>query len=489
MRAPHPSDVVWVNLHISNREKLIRFLVLTSLLFFFMVVLVGPVTISSQIDVIIPALQSKLKTVDRFLSHFEGGHGDGDRQNQAAMLTTASKQMPALILVAINSMVLPDLIMRIAIAVRAVRHSTTEVIQMHLNYTFLVLNAILIPFLGLNSIGALMEWSKNRISEPMSVLLPRIISRMMANSGVFAIRYIMNCACITSTTQLLQIPQILSQAHSRHAARTARECVEAEEKWDFAWGYWYAWALSIFTMGMVMSSAVPSILPCGALFFAMQFCVDRHNLVFGVFQCGANTENLFIIRAIHYLRCVVSLWWFLMAFTIFYNLEREGNLDLPSGPHPIVIWWNVRGRHFLVKALSLTMLLGSSCIPFLSWWNLQQHLFDSQFELVDVSERGLFRRICCCLTCCCLEKRSTGSLEYRNVPSPGPGTSGLVRTESCMEDGDDSDFEAWDAIEATEVEMNPLRKRGMTRDGAQDFKKERLRWDARSALTHELDPF
>jgi len=472
MRAPHPSDVAWVNLHIGPTEQVFRFVLSSSILFVVMVVLVGPVTISSQIDVILPALEDKLKVVDKYFS-------TGGRQQETAFWTAVSKQLPAMILVAINSMLLPDFIKRISSSVRAVRYSTMEVVQLHLNYIFLVLNAMVIPFLGLSSIGALVEWGKDRISAPFSVLLPRIISTMMTNSGVFALRYILNCACMTTTNSLLQIPQIFALAHSRRVARTARECVEAEEKWGFSWGYWYAWALSIFTMGTCMSSAIPSILPFGALFFGLQFSVDRHNLLFGVYTFGGHSENLFIIRAIHYLRCIIGLWWFLMSFTLLVNLESSGSLGLPTaaGDNHFVPP-DVRDHHFVVKAVSGVLLAGSLIIPFCSWCNLQLILFDSQFEVVDVSERGLFRRLCCCcFACCCLEKKAAA--EYRDVNEAG-------------EDDYESDFGEWERIPAQEMlplqqEMLPLQEG----DGAAtyDFKKERLKWDAKSALRHTVDAF
>jgi len=448
-RAPHPSDMNWANLHIRAPIAVLRFIIATTLLVFAMVMLVTPVTISSQIDLIIPAIRQRLKVVEKMFS-------DHQVREEAEFWVEVSRQLPAMLLVVINSVVLPDCIRRVASTARAVRYSSMEVIQLHLNYIFLILNTILIPFLGLSSIGALVEWGRHRMSAPFSLMLPRIIRTMMGSSGALALRYILNCAFVTNTSSLLQFPQLLCRAYSRRVARTPRECVEAEEKIPFAWGYWYAWELSIFTMAICLSSAVPCVLPCATIFFGLQRVVDRHNLLSGVYAVGAQAENLFIIRVLHYMRGIIALWWFLMGFGFIITLKQV--FGVVSYDH-----WDYRSRHFLIKASACMLISSAVLICFCSWWHLQKYLHDSQFQIVDVAERGLLRACCPYFF-----GRKRGASDYRNI----------------QDEDYESDFGEWEKVENKKMGSYAHRLDSPSIEERQEDNGN-LQWDARSALVYK----
>jgi len=379
MRAPHPSDVNWMNLHVTRWEQRVRFFTLTTLLLIAMVVLVTPVTISSQLKAIIPTVERHVDAVARWF----------DCENAVEVLSSRSaefayNQLPAIILVVINSLLLPDCISRISTAVKPHRHSSSEVIQLHLNFAFLVLTAIIIPFLGLQSIDGLVAAAKMRISHHPSLLVPRIsrvvLRRLMHSPGIFALRYILNCACLTNTNSLLQIPQLVYRAYARRVATTPRESVEAEKVWVFAWGYWYAWTISIFTIGICMSSAVPSTLPCAALFFSLQHAVDRYNLMHRIYSHGPDieSENLLATRVLHYMRCVIAVWWCLMACGFLLSARHLPARSWEAG----VPLWCVEATAGLLMVLSVALVI-------FSFWSHQSILHDNQFHNVDMAERGL----------------------------------------------------------------------------------------------------
>jgi len=293
------------------------------------------------------------------------------------------------VLVLINSLLLPDCICRIGQAMRLYRHSSVEVIQLHLNYLFLMLNAMVIPILGLTSIGALIEWGESEISHkrsglPIISLFARVLEKLMQSSGVFAVRYILNCACLTNANSLLQVAQLIYRAYARRVARTARDFVEAEETWVFAWGYWYAWTISIFSIGLVLSTVVPSTLPSAALFFSLQHFVDRHNLSHGVYAHGAESENLFVTRALHYMRCSVAVWWLLMGCGFSFVLHHGLNAE-----------WDSKFPLRVVRSTAGLLPVSGVLLIVWSWWDQQSILHDSHFQIVDVSKRGMHRRGLC----------------------------------------------------------------------------------------------
>jgi len=432
-RAPHPDDVNWLNLHISTLKQVtVGFGLITSL-FIGMVTLVTPLTLSSQISIIIPLLQKRVEVVAGFLHarHLVLGQS-------VQFWYTLTCQLPALLLVVINSLLLPDCICRIAEAMRLHQHSSTEIVQLHLNYIFLVLNSLFIPMLGLTSIGALVEWGEQEMfaERPVQVVV-KVAKKLMQSSGLFALRYILNCACVSNTNALLQLCQLIFRCCARGNARTAREYVEAELNFTFAWGYWYAWTISIFTIGVVMSTFVPSVLPCAALFFSVQHCVDKYNLFHRVYDHGPASENYFITRALHYMRCVVCLWWSLVGGGFLLIME-EGLADQWSSIFPIRV---IRGTCFALLGFSAWLVLWS-------WWDLTSILHDSNFTMVDISTRSRFRNsLLAMLERCCLGRRRYMKVSATEPDAPqgllGPGVALTRQGESLGDPIEDIGPSAW----------------------------------------------
>jgi len=109
--------------------------------------------------------------------------------------------------------------------------------------------------------------------------------------------------------------------------------MDAEEPWVFAWGYWYAWNISILTIGLVLGSLVPCASVFVAFFFTIQHAVDRHNLKHRIYGHGPDIEieNLLVVRVLHYMRCIIALWWCLGGSILLKELWRLKCKGLPRG--------------------------------------------------------------------------------------------------------------------------------------------------------------
>lgn len=229
-----------------------------------------------------------------------------------------------------------------------------------------------------------------------------LLQRVAKIPGVFFLRYIVSCACLTNANSLLQIPQLIIRACARRAAKTARESIEAEVPIVFAWGYWYAWTISVFALSICMSSTVPSSLPCATFFFTVQHWVDKYNLTRGVYGHGPDIEhqNMLATRVLHYLRAVISVWWGVVGAMFLlrtYDLQKD---------------WDSPVRFQIVQFICFGLIFSSGVLVLFSWWTQQTILHDSHFEDVHlektgferfadvgISFHGLIHRIECCLNC------------------------------------------------------------------------------------------
>jgi len=468
-RAPHPGDVNWMNLHVETLYQKLRGGILTILLFVVMVLLVTPVTVSSQLNVVMQEVKNE---VEEHAKRLHCMHVV--RFVKSRWVDMATTQLPSMVLVVINSLLLPDLIQRIAVFVKPHRKSTVEVIQLHLNAAFLIMNSMVIPFLGLESINGLLEWANLRMkhhpAEMVQKLIERVGDQLMHTPGIFALRYILNCACLTNVNSLLQVPQLIGRAHARSAARTARESVEAEEAWVFAWGYWYAWTISIFTIGICASTAVPSVLPFTAVFFTLQHTVDKYNLTHRIYSHGPDieTENLLTTRVLHYMRCVIAFWWFFMGM-VFWVVMKQGLIQNWDSSVPVDLIW----------AAAIALIVLSVCLVIFSLVSQHSFLHDNSFQHVNLSERGLsntgggmFQPICHnierCLKCSCCRRGGKGKYSAVGARLDRQDSS------SAAEDGRDLLAGPEAAVAA------PLAS-------AEESEADLLSWDARSVVIQPVE--
>lgn len=364
-RAPHPSDVNWQNMHVAWWQRELVFWSLASLLLFTMVVLVTVVRISEFVVPIIELAHQELDSLEemRIWKQFVPKQVKKlvTTLNTDMIWQSLFEQVPTLVLLFVNSTMVPAAITAIAKCERTVKLSDAELTRMLVNFFFLFTNTVVVPFCGVASLSELIAMllqamQKQGDPEPFQGLI-------FASPGMFALKYLMNATFISSANQLVQVSQVFGRwCQLTFVTVTERDWKEYMEPWPFHWGYWYAWTLSVFSLGIMMSVACPSTLPIAALFFFVKYNVDKYNLDNGVYACGTDIEGGLAIRVVCYLRVVVAIWWMAMG-ALIYSISVFDPYDNLNAPKKA---WFRRGGVTL-------MIMGVGTFS-ASWWLKAQHL-------------------------------------------------------------------------------------------------------------------
>jgi len=323
-RAPHPADVIWENLHISDLSQGVRFWLLSAILVVAMSLLVTPLTLEKALYPVV--------NLGRYVCDME-------------IWDHILHEGPAVCLLLINSLLLPVVIDAITDAARNHRRSLEETQRGVLNYWFLVLNIAVTPFVGLHSISELVDtvargsWDLSALPVYVAMQLQKAGS---LNPGLFSLRYIINSTFLSISISELDLSQRIGHSFARRCAITHRGKMDAEEPWAFAWGYWYAYLLSLFVLGLTMSAAVPLVLPALALLCAMKYRVDKQHLTSGTYSLGSAEECTFVPRVLFHMRFAVAMLWVLMgmAFAYYVNqeaVEADAKVELSAMASPLLL--------------------------------------------------------------------------------------------------------------------------------------------------------
>mmetsp|Transcript_19597 Transcript_19597/g.45579 ORF Transcript_19597/g.45579 Transcript_19597/m.45579 type:complete len:836 (-) Transcript_19597:102-2609(-) len=332
-RAPLPSDVEWKNLHIKWGE--LRFALYSGLLFIVMLLLVTPTSMAAVAPPFAKYAKAELirwrKTLQQLGASSEYISNDAVAEICSVLDALANsfflREFPTLILLAINSLALPYAIEALTVASHCKLKSDSETKQKVLNQTFLVINMLIFPLLGVGSISALAEALLPKSTQDASQsdeeargidahLVDLIVTHVVKGSpGIFALKYLLNAAFISSAIALTNLPQTVVRGLQRWCAVTDKEKSEADTPWPFAWGYWYAWAVSALVLTLVMGIIVPSVYPVASVLFLLRYLVDRHNLKWGVYEQGAGGGRLAVKAACDIPLCVSACWcqWAIVA--------------------------------------------------------------------------------------------------------------------------------------------------------------------------------
>jgi len=299
--APPPSDVKWQNLHITDTGRWIRTLVLSLALFVVCIMLVSPVTVLDELHPLIANVRNQL-----------------NEDNYIRLLVTG--YLPPLIILMINSIVIPYLIYHVCCYERYWQKSGEQSAGLHMNIIFMVINSLIIPLTSLNSMGLLAEHMYNTPLEQWNVVIG---ASFLSSSGSFAIRYLINSSLLSSVVQLCQIPQTMYSKAVAFSAVTQAEKEFAEKRWEFDFGYWYACALSIFVMCLTFSAVVPLILPFGAVFFFMRYHVDKYNFTFNVNAVDMESRGAVASKVVNYMMSGIAFMQFCMSGFFMVQGERR----------------------------------------------------------------------------------------------------------------------------------------------------------------------
>lgn len=359
MPAPHPDDLNWNNLHVTWKRVSVRFGTLTGLL---LIVMVGLITPENLQALVLPLLGESF-----------GLFGwSGDRETNKEMNVHRFKTT---LLLGINSLLLPELIYRIAVAARYKQKSVEEIRQMQLNFYFLIINTVVLPILGKDSLkeilihtaalcGSLLRFESRELPH----LLQDFCTGFLNTRGFFVIQYLMSSAMLSNSIAFMAMhwTKLLKMLLLKIYAVSDRERDLCREPAVFAWGYWYAWTLSVVALGLSMSSIIPGTLPVATLFFTLKGFVDRYNLNRGVWVLDSENHGIFTIYVVYYMRVIVAAWWMLMGSAC---LSVRGT-DCPLWP-------------------GVLLIVFSFFLFFMSW--LRAALMTTQ--VVPRQNRDIFRRL------------------------------------------------------------------------------------------------
>ncbi|CAK9010553.1 CSC1-like protein 1 (Transmembrane protein 63A) [Durusdinium trenchii] len=371
-RAPHPADILWENLHIPYRQRILRFGGGSLLLLIFMLVLVTPVSVSSELNTIIPELRRGSHEIRNKVEQILGVSipEKGDAVWQWLYL-----QLPPMVILFINSLVLPYLIGEICHFQRNHTLSKAELNQMNMNYVFMVMNQLLIPLLGLTGIPALLEFLEVKLhdeKEDISIL-QLLDGSMLRSPGLFYVRYLLNCTFLTNTNSLLNLPQLF-----------VRWLTSTPEPWNFAWGYWYAATLGILTTAVSLGVLVPSLLPIAALFFAMKYCVDSHILNTRAYRCGPESQGLFLPRVLFIMRMIAVGSW----LVVFSSLHVTAKTYFQHR-------WDARVPYGLLQGACWLLVASAIFMAFFFFWAKGNDVHNAKFQFLrySVGKKDLERNL------------------------------------------------------------------------------------------------
>ena len=273
-RAPTPSDILWDNIKYSKKWRTIRMFVFTLTLFIICLIIITPNYIFQELSPLITNMSSQIKD---------------------EMTSSLIKEYSyPLIVVIMNSGIIPVIVGYIAVAELHYKRSYREKSIFVKNVVFMVINCFFIPTFGV------LSWSK--IKECIKYLLvthwDMDISEGFIRNSYFFLRYAIQVTFISNGIQLLALPQFFVKkmrvllANSEYAKFYASMI-----KKYFDYGYNYSFSITVFMLIICFSTTIPLITPFGALFFYIKYFIDKNNLLFlypAEFESYGNVTDMII---------------------------------------------------------------------------------------------------------------------------------------------------------------------------------------------------
>ncbi|KFD53755.1 hypothetical protein M514_05261 [Trichuris suis] len=163
-------------------------------------------------------------------------------------------------------------------------------------YVFLLFMILILPSLGLNSGYNFFLY----ILQPQHVHL-RWSCIFMPDNSAFYVNYVITCAFLAKTAELLRLDDLIYHVYQRMACRSKFEFNAALQNsvFEFAFGVEYAHMLAIFSTVCAYSVINPLIAPSGLVFFLIKYYVDRHNIFFAYIP--TTVDKAIHLQALHIL--------------------------------------------------------------------------------------------------------------------------------------------------------------------------------------------
>ena len=273
-RAPTPSDILWDNIKYSKKWRTIRMVVFTLVLFIVCLIIITPNYIFQELSPLITNMSSQIKD---------------------EMTSSLIKEYSyPLIVVIMNSGIIPVIVGYIAVAEMHYKRSYREKSIFVKNVDFMVINCFFIPTFGV------LSWFK--LKECIRYLLvthwDMDISEGFIRNSYFFLRYAIQVTFISNGIQLLALPQFFVKKMRVLLASSDYEKFYASMiKKYFDYGYNYSFSITVFILIICFSTTIPLITPFGALFFFIKYYIDKYNLLFlypAEFESHGNVTEMII---------------------------------------------------------------------------------------------------------------------------------------------------------------------------------------------------
>ncbi|ORX34475.1 hypothetical protein BD324DRAFT_636070 [Kockovaella imperatae] len=340
-KAPEPRDVVWSLVSISQRETVMRQLVVSTLIIILFLTWIPPVsTIATLLN------YNEIKRVLPWLARLI------DRSPRLEALVQNS--LPSVSIITFNGL-LPFLLGWLSYEEGWKSRSAIEYSLLR-KYHFFLLVTIVFIFLLTSTFWALV---RNLANSPAQI--PEKLAKALSTSNVkpFMISYVILQSMGLMPLQLLNLGPLFSLGWARlTSVKTPRDYAEAYAPPMLNYGWVYPQALLVFTITLTFSVVMPLILIFGALYFGVAYLVYKYKLLFMYFKPYESNGEAWRIT-FH------RLLWGVMIFQIFmtglFSLQKPYWLFFAMVPLVLwTLWWSwTTDAEF--KGLSEYVALSSIC--------------------------------------------------------------------------------------------------------------------------------
>lgn len=316
-KAPHPSDLVWKNLSSTQLSRSFRIVVGT----------VISVSIFLILDVVVTLTNGSVSVVVADVDEFRqflllhGWTRVAAIFDPGRVSSILEQEVPTVLLLLINSVVVPLLVAEVAARSQRKLRSRQEKVEWSFNKYFMYMNTLLPPLLGIASAGMFIKYVSRH---NYSFFSDFHLEVALVNSGVFWCKYVLTCTFVSSVVQLTQVPQLLYHFVASRLALTDRDQREALMPYDWYYGYWYAWTENLLTLCLVGGMFFPVLLPLGALFFFVRRKVDYCVLDRGLFAQGSENEHVLLAAMLTWMETVICLMYLMIgSYAIYKTSDQE----------------------------------------------------------------------------------------------------------------------------------------------------------------------
>lgn len=381
--APLPDDIVWENIHMASQQTKTNIIMVVGsvLLFLVMTLLVTPTTFSSVAPPLLDVLSRQVVFLNETISNSSLEHHIKGELSffleladpKTGVLQPLVGQLPAYILIFINSILLPVLIWMLSICTTYPLKTSLQEVELNLNFFYLTLNTIAFPLAGVSSIAALapmlQAWATPYLQEvgivPSQAHGEQAIkvlrsSFLNGSAGFLLGKYLIGCTFLTSMTGMWDLGQTTRRMINKFRATTEEERKLADTPEEFPCGYWYAWTLSIFVLTLTVGFILPTILPLGCMFFFFRYWVDKYNITTKRYAWGpVDLHGILGSAVVRKIRVSVAFLWSAVGGTLLLEAFMRKIHFIED--HPT---FHFVGGIFLLLSVALAPT---------SWWRFQQH--------------------------------------------------------------------------------------------------------------------